>query len=87
MPLDAAICHVQLVFYEVRPKLLLFLAQIKDKQIPPNDPQNFFKKVDTSLFKMQIKFGLWKKGTDAIYWQKIKLVFSSFNRVHYVFTN
>ena len=61
MPLDAAICHVQLVFYEVRPKLLLFLAQIKDKQMYPNAPLTFFKKFDTTLVKIQIKFGLENK--------------------------
>ena len=61
LPLDVTICLVKLVFYEIRPKLQLFLAQIKDKQMPPNAPPKVFKKVDTSLVKMQIKFGLRNK--------------------------
>ena len=28
LPLDVTICHVSLVFYEIRPKLLLFFGQI-----------------------------------------------------------
>ena len=44
---------------------------------------SFLSKVETSLVKMQIKFGLGnKKSPEAIYWPKIKLTFSSFNYDH-----
>ena len=43
--------------------------------MPPNVPPKIFKKVDTSLVKMQIKFDI----PEAIYWPTIKLAFSSFN--------
>ena len=36
-------------------------SQSKDKQMPQNAPPKVFKKVDTSLVKLQIKFGLGNK--------------------------
>ena len=42
-------------------KLQLFLAQMKDKQVPPNAPPKVFKQVHTFLVKLQIKLGLGNK--------------------------
>ena len=39
------------------PKFQLYLAQMKDNQMPPNAPTKVFNKIDASLVKMQIKFG------------------------------
>ena len=58
LPLDDNICYVQIVFYEIIPKLLLFPAQMKEKQLPPNATPEVFKKDDTSVVKMEIKFWL-----------------------------
>ena len=46
---------------EMKPRSQLFLSQIEDESMPPNAPPKFFKKVDTSLVKMKIKFGLRNK--------------------------
>ena len=47
-----SLLHLKVAFYDITPELQLFLAQIKDKQMPLNAPPKIFKKVDTFLVKI-----------------------------------
>ena len=57
LPLDGTICHIRLVFYEIRQRLQFFLAKIKGKEMPQNAPSKVFKKVHKFLVKIQMKLG------------------------------
>ena len=87
LPLDATFCHVQLVFYGIRPKSHHSLFQIKDKQMSQNAPPKVFKKIDASFVKMQIKKRLEnKKGPKPSISQKLRYRFHHLISVYLIYT-